>query len=215
MTAAAAKNSYDDIADAYAIAFARELDSKPFDRCILKSFGRLVLDSGGERVLDAGCGPGQAAAELARSGLAVDGVDRSPPMIEIARRQCPGIRFGVADMTELPFPDNAFHGLCAFYSIIHTPGNELRRLFTEFRRVLTVRGWLLLAFQTDAPTLSVTEALGHRVNLEFFRHDVTFVLDCLADTGFTSYAQALRRADAALGETASQAFLIARRHSVA
>ncbi len=55
------------------------------------------------RMLDLGCGRGQYSAELARRGWEVVGVDNVPRAIEAARRkQVPGARFEVADITDLP-----------------------------------------------------------------------------------------------------------------
>lgn len=50
------------------------------------------------RLVDAGCGSGRHAAELARIGYRVTGVDRSPELIEVARGAAPGCRFEVADL---------------------------------------------------------------------------------------------------------------------
>jgi 2-polyprenyl-3-methyl-5-hydroxy-6-metoxy-1,4-benzoquinol methylase len=41
----------------------------------------------GMRVLDIGCGPGRHALELARRGIAVTGVDFTPPFIDFATKQ--------------------------------------------------------------------------------------------------------------------------------
>ena len=53
----------------------------------------------GERVLDLGSGTGQLAAVIAQRGAQVLGIDRSPEMIEQARRNAPGLRFEVDDAT--------------------------------------------------------------------------------------------------------------------
>jgi SAM-dependent methyltransferase len=54
------------------------------------------------RVLDLGCGRGQYAAELARRGWQVVGVDNVPKAVAAARRKgIPGARFEVADVTAL------------------------------------------------------------------------------------------------------------------
>lgn len=130
-------------------------------------------------------------------------------MISIARERYPQIRFQVADMRELPYRDGTFSAVSAWYSIIHTPADELPDLFAEFRRVLTDSGWLLLGFQTNAPPLSFDQAFGHAVSMTFLRHDTAVVHDALATAGFTRHATATRERQPQLKETADQAFVIA------
>lgn len=202
-------DQYELIAAEYAQHFTDEFDVRPFDRCLVRSFTELVLRSGGHAALDVGCGPGQAAAELTRFGLSTVGIDGSPAMISIARKRYPQVRFQVADMRELPYRDGTFSAVSAWYSIIHTPADELADLFAEFRRVLTDPGWLLLGFQTGAPPLSFDEAFGHAVSMTFLRHDPAVVRDALAAAGLTGYATATRERQPQLKETADQAFIIA------
>ena len=60
---------------------------------------------GGE-LLDAGCGPGRYAAELARRGYVVQGIDASPELVDVARRATsggpPSLSFAVGDILVLP-----------------------------------------------------------------------------------------------------------------
>jgi SAM-dependent methyltransferase len=60
----------------------------------------------GASILDAGCGTGRYAGELARRGYAVEGVDRSPELIETATQSVRGygnsISFRVGDLLALP-----------------------------------------------------------------------------------------------------------------
>ena len=204
-------SGYDAIAREYALAFADELAHKPSDREFLHYFAQLVNHSEAGPVLDAGCGPGHAAAELAATGLDVLAVDRSAPMVRIGQQRLPDVRFTVADMTALPLPERAVSGVCSWYSIVHTPADELVTVFSEFARVLTNYGWILLAFQTNAPTLEFTRAFGHDVDLRFLRHDVDQVLATLRSVGFTPHRHTVRPRAAGLGETADQAFVIAGR----
>ena len=54
------------------------------------------------RALDLGCGRGQYTPELVRRGWEVVGVDNVPKAVEAARRKnIPGARFEVADVTDL------------------------------------------------------------------------------------------------------------------
>jgi SAM-dependent methyltransferase len=60
----------------------------------------------GAALLDAGCGTGRYAMELARRGYLVDGVDRSPELIDVATRSAaerPGsLSFSAGDILRLP-----------------------------------------------------------------------------------------------------------------
>ncbi|BDY27992.1 class I SAM-dependent DNA methyltransferase [Mycolicibacterium mageritense] len=207
-------DQYELIATEYAAMFPDDFEARPFDQHFVASFAELVLRSGGERALDAGCGPGQATAALARCGLSAEGVDGSPAMVAIARDRHPHLPFRVADMRELPYPAASFAAVSAWYSIIHTPVDVLPALFEEFSRVLADPGWLLLGFQTGAPTLTFDEAFGRKVSMEFLRHDVADVHDALRAASFTVYATATRSRLPGLAETADQAFVIARRSPV-
>jgi ubiquinone/menaquinone biosynthesis C-methylase UbiE len=59
----------------------------------------------GSRVLDLGTGPGDVAAQAVARGAAAVGIDVTAAMIDLARRQHPGLTFQVASATDLPFPD--------------------------------------------------------------------------------------------------------------
>jgi trans-aconitate 2-methyltransferase len=63
----------------------------------------LLAPQPGERILDVGCGTGQLAAEISRSGAQVLGVDQSGSMISEARKNFPGLPFEQADATALRY----------------------------------------------------------------------------------------------------------------
>ena len=67
-------------------------------------------------------------------------------MIEVARREHPGLRFEVGSMTDLDLADGSVTGLLAFYSLIHIPDDEIATVLAHFRRVLRPGGPLLLGF---------------------------------------------------------------------
>ncbi|MGV0743338.1 class I SAM-dependent methyltransferase [Mycolicibacterium sp. XJ870] len=203
-------DQYELIAAEYAETLVDDFDARPFDRRLVESFADLVRQSGGSDALDVGCGPGPAAAELSRC-LNAQGIDGSAAMVSIAQQRYPQIRFRVADMFALPFPDRTFDAVCAWYSIIHTPTDRLPQLFEGFSRVLTDPGWLLLAFQTDAPPSVYDEAFGRQVDMTFLRHDTSAVCDALHTAGFTVYATARRERQEQLNEITAQAFVIAHR----
>ena len=94
------RRSYDTVAGAYAGRLRDELDGKPLDRALLAAL--LEQLPAGTPVADLGCGPGHVTGWLAARGATAVGVDLSPGMIEVARREQPGAEFRVGDLLSLP-----------------------------------------------------------------------------------------------------------------
>lgn len=96
-------------------------------------------------LLDAGCGPGTITAALAATvGMAV-GVDIEPSAITAAGRlaSCSGLTnlaFVEADMTALPFEDEAFDAVFFHAVLYHQDRAALTRTLAEARRVLKSGG---------------------------------------------------------------------------
>jgi trans-aconitate methyltransferase len=65
----------------------------------------LLAPQSGERILDIGCGTGHLTAQIAESGARLVGVDRSPEMVNAARKVYPNLQFEVADARDLRFRD--------------------------------------------------------------------------------------------------------------
>lgn len=97
--------SYDTVAADYAELVRGLLDRTPYERAMLGLFADSVRVSGSGPVADLGCGSGRITAHLGGLGLDVLGIDLSPAMIDVARREHPGIDFRVGSMTELDLPD--------------------------------------------------------------------------------------------------------------
>lgn len=56
-----------------------------------------------ETILDLGCGSGELTERIAQAGATVVGLDASPEMVALARRQFPELEFRVADATTFDF----------------------------------------------------------------------------------------------------------------
>jgi ubiquinone/menaquinone biosynthesis C-methylase UbiE len=96
----------------------------------------------GCRVLDVGCGPGSVLEQLA-AGFDIEGVgvDASAKMIEVARREAPGIEFHAGRAEQLPFDDESFDGVVSRMVVHHL---DRRRAFAEMRRVLRPGGRVVI-----------------------------------------------------------------------
>lgn len=100
----------------------------------------------GSRVLDVGSGTGRPTAEtLAAAGHEVLGVDVSPVMVDLATRQVPTASFRCADIRDVPLADGSFDAVCVYFSLLQLDRREQADLVRRLVRVLTPRGYLVLA----------------------------------------------------------------------
>ncbi len=79
----------------------------------------------GSRVLEVGPGTGKATAELERRGYVVTGIELSPELAEIARRNAPAAEIAVGDFETWEPPEANFDAVVAF-TAFHWIAPELR-----------------------------------------------------------------------------------------
>jgi SAM-dependent methyltransferase len=203
------REGYDLTASVYAERFHDQLHDKPLDRAMLSGFAGLVGRDG--VIADVGCGTGATSRMLTDFGLDVVGIDLSANMLAEARRRNPGLRFQVGSMTAMDFDDGHFDGVCAWYSVIHIPDEELPHVLAEFHRVLRPGGWALLAFQVGEQPREFKQMFGEQVSLMFYRRQPDTVALLLEEAGLTPYAGLVREPNDDGFESTPHAYLIARR----
>lgn len=206
---ASIRAGYATIADAYAEELLDELAGKPLDRAFLDAFAERIGKTG--RVVEVGCGPGQVAAYLARRGVAVEGVDLSPEMIDVARSAHRAIEFREADMMALPYADASLAGAVAFYAIVHVPTEALHAPLRELHRVVAAGGLVAIAFHVGATVTHVDELWGRSTSLDFWFHPVAAVVAALEGAGFTLEARLEREPYPGVEHPSRRAYLLARR----
>lgn len=163
------RRSYDAVAPHYVELLRDVLDARPFEQAVLALFAERVRKVGGP-VVDLGCGPGRLTAHLNRLGVDAFGVDLSPVMIEIARREHPGLRFEVGSMTELDMPDACVGGALLWFSLVHVPDPEVPVVLAHVRRMLRPGGVALVAFHRGEGTILKTEGYGgHPMHVHVYR----------------------------------------------
>jgi SAM-dependent methyltransferase len=128
----------------------------------------LTLQSG-EHVLDVGCGPGlltrEMALEVGPEGR-VSGVDKSPAMLDLAKRRCAQLthvhlKDGVAE--NLPEGDQSFHAVACIQVLLYVA--DVQRALGEMQRVLKPGGRIAIV-ETDwhgAVLNSSDQALTRRI----------------------------------------------------
>ncbi|MBM6399796.1 class I SAM-dependent methyltransferase [Phycicoccus sp. MQZ13P-5] len=204
--------AYDAIAEDYAAAFPTTEPEQPVDLAMVDHFVGCVVGGGGRRVLDAGCGTGRMGRFLADRGCSVVGVDLSPGMLAMARRDHPDLDVREASITDLPFEDASFEGVLFWYSLIHLPDEAAAVALEEAARVLRPGGYVLVGSQKGEGTFDVGAVLrerGHDVALTRWHRGPRELLDLLHGAGLERTARLVREP---LGrERHGQVFVLARR----
>jgi SAM-dependent methyltransferase len=178
--------AHDVLAEVYATRLADALDRMPIDRAVLGLFCELTRSAGvGDEVGDIGCGTGRLAPFLAAQGLTPRGVDLSPGMVEVARREQPGVPFEVADVRALPFPDASLAGAVCWYSLMYLPPGERPAAFAELARVVRPGGYLATGFKAgDDQRRRGGRSAGVGVEFDVWWQSPEEVQRRLSDAGF-------------------------------
>ena len=97
-----------------------------------------------ETVLDIGTGTGTAARLALGSGRRVIGLDAAPGMLEIARREAPGVELMEADFTRIPLGDESVDVIVAVHALLFATD-----------RVAALQEWLRVTAPGGRISLSV------------------------------------------------------------
>jgi SAM-dependent methyltransferase len=182
--------SYDTDAAGYAEKVRGLLGGQPYLRASLGVFAESVRAAGGGPVADVGCGPGYVTSYLHDAGVDAFGIDLSPEMVAIARRDYPCLRFDVGTMTDLDLEDDSVAGIVAFWSVIHVPDHAVLGVFEQFHRVLRPGGLLLVGFHVGDGRRHTSEGYtGRPINVESFHRPPSKIAGWLRDAGFTMDAE--------------------------
>lgn len=133
------RNLFDNIAPVYDLFFNYQVRSF---RTVLARAGRHILIPPKARVLDIGCGTGALAFCLNERGYRVTGIDASPRMIDMAKRnnRSSGTWFAVGNALEgLPFEDKSFDLVISSYVAHGIKKTARPRFFTEAKRLATTQ----------------------------------------------------------------------------
>lgn len=102
---------------------------------------REAARAAGAAVLEVGCGTGAFAQRIAAENpdATIVATDQSERFVELTAAR--GVEARVADVQDLPFPDDSFDVVAAMWMLYHVP--DLDRGLAELRRVLRPGGLLV------------------------------------------------------------------------
>lgn len=113
-------------------------------------------------VLDLGCGVGDQAAELAKRGARVVGVDSNEELLREARRTHPDSEFQHQDISDLPQLGTRADGIWCSFVTAYFP--DLPRVLASWTQSLRPGGWIAL---TEIDNLFGHEPLGRQTKAVF------------------------------------------------
>lgn len=207
------RRTYDTVAERYAREIAGELRGKPLDRAVLDAFAETVPAG---PVADLGCGPGHVAEYLRAHGLPMLGLDLSPAMCAVARRDA-ALSVAAGDLAALPVRTGSLAGVVCLYAVIHLDPERRAAAYREFARVLRPGGQALVAFHVgDADVVpggsrSLSTWWGHDVDVTFRFLEPATEVAALARAGLRTVARVEREPYAGVEHQSRRCTLIAER----
>lgn len=144
-------NSTNSITQAYNLAaadytgqFWDEIQNKPMDQVMLDWFTRQITSE--SPILEIGGGPGEVSDYLSRNAMTCISTDRAGLMVKEGKKQFPYLHFEVQDFFHLPYAENTFKRVVAFYAIVNLQPDDIKNVFNEVKRVLKEDGLFLFTF---------------------------------------------------------------------
>lgn len=168
----------------YADRFGTVDAAHPDDRQLIGDWAR-ALDG---PVLDVGSGPGHWTDFLVRRGVAAEGIEMVPEFLAHARSRFPDASFRPGSLPHLDVPDAYASGILAWYSLIHTPPEDMPRALAELARVTRPGAGLLIGF-FEGP---LVEPFPHAVVTAYYWPTAVLTSD-LAAAGFAVVGSRVRQ----------------------
>jgi SAM-dependent methyltransferase len=133
-------------------------------------------------ILDAGCGSGYPVTQILATHFRVTGVEFANEQIRRARENLPDSTLICADISQMPFRNDVFDGICSFYAIVHVPRQEHTKLLMDLHKILKTRGLALLCMGSGDLQDDITE--WHGTELFWSHYDKETNLRMMKESGF-------------------------------
>lgn len=124
----------------------------------------------GEHILDVGCGTGDLAHDISKSGATVTGIDAAHSMIEAAKEKYPDIHFSVQDGEQFSF-DPQFHAVFS-NAAIHWMKNQ-QKVVQNCYDVLLPSGRFVAELGGANNIQSIVDAIKEASNRLSIQYDAT------------------------------------------
>jgi len=164
------------IYDAQAAEYARITANDARDQVLVDFIAALPK---GAHVLDLGCGPGQAAAEMALAGMQVTATDASAEMVAMAARH-PGVTAVQATFAQIEGHD-LYDAIWANFCLLHAPRTDMARHLAALKAALKPGGRFHIGLKTG--TGEHRDGIGRL----YTYYQIDELTSLLATAGFTVF----------------------------
>ena len=137
----------------------------------------LFKNLGARKILDLGCGQGRHTLLLAREDFETFALDISPAAVTTTKnalkKEGLSAEIMAGDMREIVYPDNFFDAVLAWRALYLGKTDEVRRAFSEAKRILRPGGIIYASIRSTNNTLChVGKLKGEEIETN------TFLLNC-------------------------------------
>lgn len=141
--------TYDDVEKAYGSQsvhveqlLGTEVSTTDPDRDVIEPWAATVQG----KILDVGSGTGRWTGHLANFGYDIEGLEPVEQLVDLSRKNHPGVTFQRGSIDELADTNRRWGGILAWYSVIHMGPQGLPNALSVLRDVIDDDGTLLMSF---------------------------------------------------------------------
>ncbi len=145
----------------------------------IKRLPFVKLFSANDHILDVGCGGGRDAKFFTQHGLKATGIDVSPVLINLAKKEAKKASFKCVDLLKMNFPKETFDGIWAEAVLLHLKRKDVPRAIKEFYEVLKPSGILHIGVRKGRGEMYEKEKLTgeyERFYTYFSQKEIKFML---------------------------------------
>lgn len=133
------------------------------------------------KILELGCGPGNTTKYIQskRPAFSIEAVDIAPNMIELAKKNCPGVIFHLLDIRHICQLKSHYNGIICGFSIPYISRPELSQLISDAHSLLSPSGVLYLSFVDGNYYDSGFKTSSSGDQIYFYYHSLDWIIKLL------------------------------------
>lgn len=138
------------------------------------------------KILDIGCGPGNITKYLLskRPDFNIHGVDISPKMIELAKKNNPTASFAILDSRQIDEIKAKYNGIVCGFCLPYLSQTDSQKLVTDCYNLLDENGLLYISFVEGDPIKSDFQVSSNGDRSYFYFHNLDDLKSILSKSKF-------------------------------